>query len=348
MGQFVGLPGVGITQPQVPSAISEVHDAVRSGSSDVVAPVVDAAEDLRAALRLAAAALNAAGIESPRADAELLAGHLLGQDRGRLAVLALMGAPVPAGLGELIARRAQRIPLQHLTGTAPFRSLTLSVGPGVFVPRPETELVAQAAIDAARAMRADGLERPLVVDLCTGSGAIAAAVATEVPGVSVMAVELSEQAMAYARTNVGTHSGRFGTQSGVELILGDARTELEHLLGRVDVLVSNPPYIPDTRIHADPEVQDSDPDAALYGGGADGMRLPTELVHRAAQLLRGGGELVMEHDETQEQAMLALLLTSGDWECAQVHRDLTGRIRYSTARRKPASSSTNNDSRVGE
>lgn len=369
MGQFIGLPGrgaadappdpgpgatlapgvsAGAAQPPVPAAVSAVHDAVRSGSGEAVSPAVDGAGELRVALRVAAAALNAAGIESPRADAELLAGHLLGQNRGRIAMLALMGAPVPAGYGELVARRAQRIPLQHLTGTAPFRSLTLAVGPGVFVPRPETELVAQAAIDAALLMRTQGREHPLVVDLCTGSGAIAAAVASEVPGARVEAVELSPQAFAYAQRNLSNQDGRFDGASGLGLVLGDARVELEQLLGTVDVLVSNPPYIPNTRVHADPEVQEHDPDAALYGGGADGMALPTQLVHRAAQLLRAGGELVMEHDESQEQAMLALLRGSGHWEDARVHRDLAGRIRYSTARRAPAASGTITDPLVGE
>ncbi|WP_233555879.1 peptide chain release factor N(5)-glutamine methyltransferase [Galactobacter caseinivorans] len=361
MGQFVGLPavgaeppeappvpGLGAAQPPVPSAVSQVHDAVRSGSSDAVAPAVDGSADLRAALRVAAAALNAAGIESPRADAELLAGHVLGENRGRVAVLALMGAPVPPGYGELVARRAQRTPLQHLTGSAPFRSLTLAVGPGVFVPRPETELVAQAAIDAAVAMRSAGREHPLVVDLCTGSGAIAAAVASEVPGVRVAAVELSPLAFEYAQRNLAQAKDRFPNAHGLSLVLADARVALQELVGTVDVVVTNPPYIPDTRLHADPEVQQHDPDAALYGGGADGMSLPTELVQRAAQLLRAGGELVMEHDETQERAMLALLRSSGEWEREQVHRDLTGRIRYSSARRTSAASSTTNRPLVGE
>lgn len=338
-GEFVGLPGLGdalpgvpplpgfgAAAPAVPAAVSQVHDGVVAGSLEGVASSVDGAGELRAALRVAAGALNAAGVESPRADAELLAGHLLGQDRGRLAVTALMGAPVPEGYGELVAARASRIPLQHLTGGAPFRSLSLAVGPGVFVPRPETELVAQAAIDEARAVLAAGRE-PLVVDACTGSGAIAAAVATEVPGAVVHAIELHEAAHAYAAKNLA------GT--GVRLHLGDALTALEELAGTVDVLVSNPPYVP-PREHADPEVQLHDPDTALYGGGADGMDFPRALALRAAQLLRPRGLFVMEHDETQEAAVLALFgaeAAAGVWAEAAVLPDLAGRPRFVVARR---------------
>lgn len=298
----------------------DVPDDVAQQRPGAVAAAVAAAADLRAALRMATAALNKAGIDAPRADAELLAGHLLGEDRGRVAVRALMGEPVPAGYAGLVEARAARVPLQHLTGTTPFRGLELAVGPGVFVPRPETELVAGAAIEAAAAM-----EHPLVLDLCTGSGAIAAAVAAEVPGATVHAVELSPAALTYAERNLA--------RTGVHLHRGDARTEPAGLDGEVDVLVSNPPYVPGTRRHADPEVGLHDPDLALYGGGEDGMDLPLALLHRAARLLRPGGVLVMEHDETQEAAMRAALADPADWSDVVVHRDLTGRIRYTTARR---------------
>lgn len=347
-GTFVGLPGSAegselpsamsalmTPGPTVPGHVLEVHDAVVADSLETVAASVAEAGDLRQAMRVAASALNAAGIESPRADAELLAGHLLGEDRGRVAVLALMGAPVPEGYGELVARRAARLPLQHLTGTAPFRRLELAVGPGVFVPRPETELVAQAAIDEASALLSSG-QGALVVDLCTGSGAIAAAVASEAAGATVHAVELSERAHAYAARNLS------GT--GVALHLGDAVTLLEELGASVDVLVSNPPYVPNPQVPVDPEVSLHDPELALYGGGADGMDFPLALIARAEFLLKPGGLLVMEHDESQGPAMLAALghvepaaPAAGEpartsWTDAVVHQDLNGRDRFTTAR----------------
>lgn len=217
------------------------------------------------ALRDAERVLAAAGVGSPRVDAELLAAHLLGVTRGELGVAVVLGRPAPAGLGDLVARRAQRVPLQHLVGTAPFRGLDLAVGPGVFVPRPETEAVAQVAIDAAH----DAVARrgaALVVDLCTGSGAIALAVAAEVPGAQVHAVELDAVAHAWAARNVAG--------SGVVLHRGDARTALTDLDGTVDVVVSNPPYVPPGAVPVDPEVADHDPAVALYGLGPDGLEVP--------------------------------------------------------------------------
>lgn len=319
-GEFVGLP-----QPPEPGrgAGRPVLDDALPAPAGIPAAVSDAA-DLRAAMRAATVSLRAAKIESPRADAELLAGHLLGVDRGRVAVLAMMGAPVPAGYPELVAARAQRIPLQHLTGHAAFRGLELEVGPGVFVPRPETELVAGAAIDAAEERLRAGHLHPLVLDLCTGSGAIAAAVAAEVPAAHVVAVELSEPALAWAGRNLA------GT--GVELIAGDALTAAQELAGGVHVLVSNPPYVPGDREHRDPEVGVHDPVQALYGGGADGMQMPTALIRRAEQLLAPAGTLVMEHDESQGRAM-EQALSGPAWQDVSVHRDLTGRDRFTTARR---------------
>lgn len=333
-GHFVGLPE--------PSGSAGAGPAVPLLDDALPAPVgiptsVADAVDLRAALRAATATLRAAHIESARNDAEVLAAHLAGVDRGRLAVMALMGEGVPAGYAELVAARAQRVPLQHLTGTAPFRQLDLQVGPGVFVPRPETELVAGAAIEAVQTCVADGVDRPLVVDLCTGSGAIAAAVATEAPQARVIAVELSDNALIWAARNLE------GT--GVELVHGDARefgrelvqeTESgERLHGSVDVVVSNPPYIPGTREHADPEVGHHDPVEALYGGGTDGMQLPSELILQAQRLLRAGGTLIMEHDETQGAAMRQAMDTPA-WRDVVVHHDLTGRDRYTTAVRSAA------------
>ena len=181
------------------------------------------------------------------------------------------------------------MPLQHLTGQAHFRRLTLAVGPGVFVPRPETEVTAGHAIDAASAVGPDAV----VVDLCTGSGAIALAVKDELPAARVLAVELSDLAHGWAVAN----RDRLGLD--VEVRLGDATTAFDDLEGAVDVVVSNPPYIPVGAVPVDPEVRDHDPAVALYGGSADGLAVPLAVAARAAVLLRAGGVLVMEHADSQ-------------------------------------------------
>lgn len=279
-------------------------------------------EELDSALRRASAYLGAVGVASPLVDAELLAAHLLEKQegepvsRGRVQALALMGRPAPAGFAELVAQRAERVPLQHLTGQAFFRSLTLSVGPGVFVPRPETELLVEHGLEALA-----GVEKPLVVDLCTGSGAIAGSVAFERPDARVYAVELSELAHAWAQKNLAP--------LGVELVLGDATLALEDLVGRCDAVLSNPPYIPDGAVPKDPEVRDHDPDLALYGGGEDGMRVPRAIVQRAFELLRPGGFFILEHAETQRDLMVTALHRAG-FERIQSIDDLAGKPRHTS------------------
>lgn len=273
----------------------------------------------------AAAALASAGVPSPRVDAELLAAHVLGVTRGRLASLAMMGQGLAVSEAEayaqLVARRATRVPLQHLTGVAHFRYLDLAVGPGVFVPRPETESVVQLAIDAAR-----GLEHPLMVDLGTGSGAIAGSLAHELPGARVHAVELSDDAYPYAARNL--------EPLGVRLVQGDLTHAFAELDGTVDVVVSNPPYIPANAVPREPEARDHDPHMALYGGGEDGMVLPTAAAATAARLLRPGGFFVMEHAEVQAAAMSAMFAASGAWEQVTTHLDLTGRDRATSGIRR--------------
>ncbi|MFP5346397.1 MAG: peptide chain release factor N(5)-glutamine methyltransferase [Actinomycetes bacterium] len=281
---------------------------------------------LAEALRDAEAALAAAGVPTPRADAETLFAHLLGCGRGELAAAVLRGAPAPAGAEDLVAERARRVPLQHLTGRAPFRRLELDVGPGVFVPRPETEVVAGAAVEAAQAVVRDGAS-PVVVDLCTGSGAIAAAVADEVPRAVVLAVELDPLAHAWAERNLARL-----VPGHVELRLGDAATAFGELDGSVDVVVSNPPYIPEGMAPLDPEVRDHDPTVALYGGGADGLAVPRLVIGAAARLLRPGGIVVLEHAETQQERLVSEL-EDGPWTGVVGHRDLTGRPRYVCAQR---------------
>ena len=233
--------------------------------------------------------------------------------------------------GALIAERANRIPLQHLTGVAHFRHLTLRVGPGVFVPRPETEIVAQAAIDEAAEVCEASDRIPLVVDLCSGSGAIALSVADEVPAARVFAVEVDPLAIGWATAN------RDASGLDVEFVQADASTWIEALAeveGGVDVVVSNPPYIPEGMVPVDPEVRDHDPQIALYGGSADGLAIPLAVAQQAARLLKPGGLLVMEHADTQGVSLPAGLTRMGDWIEVADHRDLTGRARYVTARRR--------------
>lgn len=277
----------------------------------------------REAVRGAATILRAAGVPTPGVDARLLAEHVAG-----VRPLLLAGPPDAATVARyaaVVERRAAREPLQHITGEMHFRHLTLHAAPGAFVVRPETESVAQAAIDAAAdALAARG--RAVVVDLCTGSGAIALAVATEVPGAEVHAVELSEAALAVARRNVAELA------PAVHLVHGDAATALPELDGRVDVVVANPPYIPPDAVPTDVEVREHDPDLALYGGGRDGLDVPRAVVARASALLRPGGILVMEHAEVQAPAARALL--AADFADVATGVDLAGRDRYVRGRRR--------------
>ncbi len=289
------------------------------------APAVPADAALSAILRRATHTLAEAGVPTPDVDAELLAAHAWGCSRGELLAAALRGDEAPAdtaAFDRLIARRAAREPLQHLTGVAPFRHLQLRVGPGVFVPRPETEMVAQLAIDALRALPDAA---PIAVDLGTGSGAIALAMATEVPHARVHAAENAVDAFVWATENFAAHA----PQARLALVdLADAFPELD---GSVSVLVSNPPYVPDAAIPRDPEVHHWDPPSALYGG-ADGLDVVRVLSGVGLRLLRPGGTLVIEHGEWQG-APLRDLLTADGWRATATHPDLTLRERATTALR---------------
>jgi release factor glutamine methyltransferase len=275
------------------------------------------------AVREATAVLTAAGVPSPRVDAELLAEHLLGVGLGRLRALLLGDAPAPQGYAELVAERAQRVPLQHITGVAHFRYLQLAVGPGVFIPRPETESVVQLVIDRLQALLHANVAHPKVVDLGTGSGAIAGSIAHEIPDAQVYAVEFSEFAHAWAARNLAP--------LGVELVLGDLRVALPEHTGTFDVVVSNPPYIPAEAVPNEPEVALHDPPEALYGGGADGMELPTAAADAAARLLVPGGYFVMEHAEVQSRWIAAMLKRTGLWSGITTHLDLNGKERATSA-----------------
>ena len=275
-------------------------------------------QTLAAAVSEATRILAAAGVPSPRVDAELLADHLLNVGLGRLRALLLGDTPAPDGYAALIAERASRVPLQHITGVAYFRYLELAVGPGVFIPRPETESVVQLVIDHIR-----DVAHPRVVDLGTGSGAIAGSIAHEVPEAEVFAVEFSEFAHAWAAKNL--------RPLGVTLLLGDLRDALPELNGTFDVVVSNPPYIPAEAIPNEPEVALHDPPEALYGGGADGMELPTAAAASAARLLVPGGYFVMEHAEVQAGWISTMLNRTGRWTDVTTHFDLNGKERATSA-----------------
>ena len=275
---------------------------------------------LSAAVAEAARRLAAAGVPSARHDAEELAALSLGIERRELWRHDTLG-PTFAGL---IERRAAREPLQHITGRAYFRHVAVAVGPGVFVPRPETEMVAEAAIAAARVVAVETGRAPLVLDLGTGSGAIIASVVDEVPGVLAYAVELDEAAHAWAERNLAG--------SGVDLRRGDMADAFDDLDGRVDVVVSNPPYIPLGAHIRDPEVAAHDPGPALWSS-ADGLEAVRTVARVAVRLLRPGGLVVVEHADVQGEAAPAVLAATAGLTNAADHRDLAGRDRYATARR---------------
>lgn len=277
---------------------------------------------IKLALESAAATFEQAGIESALADAEILLGHLLNLSRGELQskVITDEEFSLVEEFEALVAKRAERFPLQHITGVAHFRRLTLKVGPGVFIPRPETEVVTQIAVDA---LKASGSAEPIAVDLATGSGAIALSLAVEVPNAKVFAIELSDDALKYTTQNFADLAPE------AVLVQGDLADAFPELNGTVDVLVSNPPYIPDEMIPIYPEVHLHDPSLALYGG-ADGLDVVRKVDEAARRLLRSGGSLIIEHADMQGEAVRELLLASG-WRQVRTHRDLVGRDRATTA-----------------
>ena len=276
-------------------------------------------EELSAVRRQAIAALADAGVPSPGVDADLLLCHVLGIDRAQLKLRELRGDGLqPAHreqFTELVAARRTRIPLQHLTGVAYFRYLELKVGPGVFTPRPETETVVQLGLDF---LAAHGIGSPRCIDLCSGSGAIAAALASEVPAAGVWAVELSEDAIGYTRANCEPH--------GVTVLHQDATQLPAQLDGTMDLVISNPPYIPPNAVPREVEVREHDPEMALYGLGEDGLQVPRAVTAQALKLLRPGGWYVMEHAEVQRESAAAMLREAGFTQVAG-HQDLTGRAR---------------------
>ena len=281
---------------------------------------------LRVAVLEAERTLAAAGVASPRVDAELLAAHVVGVPRGHLLMVPLVDEPVVESYRALVTRRAAREPLQHLLGTAVFGPVTLAVGPGVFTPRPETELLLEWGLKAV----AD-VASPLVVDLCTGSGALALGVAACRPDAVVHAVEIDPGALTWAARNIAAHVDGGGTP--VVLHAADVRWPdlLPELESHVDLVLCNPPYVPDGT-PVPPEVARHDPHGAVFGG-PDGLDVIRAVVTAAAGLLRHGGGLAIEHDDTHGDAVPALLRRRRVLTDVEEHPDLAGRPRYVTARR---------------
>jgi release factor glutamine methyltransferase len=274
---------------------------------------------LRCAIDSATTLLADAGIDSARHDAEELAAHLAGTERGRLALLPTPDDNFFDRYRVTIAERSRRVPLQHLTGAAAFGPLMLTVGPGVFIPRPETE----AMLEWATAQRLP--DAPLIVDLCTGSGALALGLARQWPDARVIGIDDSDAALEYAHTNA--------KGATVELLKADvtAPGALSQLDGQVNLLVSNPPYVPDGA-ELDPEVLDHDPSHAVFGG-PDGMTVITAIVQLAQRMLSPGGLFAVEHDDTTSAQTAELISGTAAFEDVVRRQDLARRPRFVTARR---------------
>lgn len=298
-------------------------------------------------VRRSALVLAAAGVPSPESDARRLAAFVLGVSVTRLPLIVEITDEQDRRIVDLVRRRALREPLQHIVGFAPFMDLELTVGPGVFVPRPETEQLADWFVRS----RADS-QRATVVDLCCGSGALAIALAVSCPGTVVHAVEIDPAARRYAEINVDRYRERAAAvDSQLHLHAGDVRVcarpggVLVDLRGSVDLVVSNPPYVPVGSVPRDPEVHLHDPAAALYGG-EDGYDVIRALLDQAALLLRPGGELGLEHGDLQGEAaagggvpgLVRAHRTDGRPTFGDVadHEDLAGRPRFTTGRRSGA------------
>jgi release factor glutamine methyltransferase len=283
-------------------------------------------QPLRLAILEAERILAEAGVASPRVDAELLAAHVLGVERTKLPLVPLVDPPVVEAIGRLVAERARRVPLQHLIGWVAMGDITLVVGPGVFVPRVETELLLAWGMAAL-----EGVSSPVVVDLCTGSGALGLALAHARPDAVVHGVELDPPALAWARRNA-EHRAAAG-DTPLMLHSGDVADPrlLSDLDGLVDLVVCNPPYVP-TSTRVPPEVRDHDPFDAVFAG-PDGLAVIRHVVTCAARLLRPGGQVGIEHDDTHGESVPALLTARRVLTDVAAHDDLAGRPRFTTARR---------------
>ncbi|MGH3785963.1 MAG: peptide chain release factor N(5)-glutamine methyltransferase [Pseudonocardiaceae bacterium] len=283
-------------------------------------------QPLRLAVLEAERILTDAGVASPRVDAELLAAHVVGVPRGRLPMVPLVDSPVVDELRTLVFRRAKRVPLQHLTGTAAMGGIDVAVGPGVFVPRPETEVLLAWGLAAL-----EGVAQPLVIDLCTGSGALALAVAHARPDAQVHAVERDPVALSWARRNADMRAAAGDTP--VALYAGDVADPglLVVLDGMAHLVLCNPPYVPVGAL-LPPEVAFHDPPAAVFAG-EDGLAVIGDVVRTGARLLREGGSIAIEHDDSHAVTVPALLAARRVLTDVTDHVDLAGRPRFATARR---------------
>jgi release factor glutamine methyltransferase len=278
---------------------------------------------LRGAIDSATTLLADAGIDSARYDAEELAAQLAGSERGRLSLIDSPDDTFFDRYHAAIAERSRRVPLQHITGTAAFGPLTLFVGPGVFIPRPETEVMLEWAIAQSLPTA------PVIVDVCTGSGALGLALAQRWPTARVIGIDDSDAALEYARRNSA------GTT--VELMRADAAEPdlLTELDGQVDLVVANPPYVPDG-VELEPEVAQHDPPRAVFGG-PDGMTVINAVIGLAGRWLRPGGWFAVEHDDTTSSLTSELISGTGLFDDVIARSDLTGRPRFVTAHRKAGS-----------
>ncbi len=256
----------------------------------------------------------------PAHEARILLAHVLGTEPSRLLLAGAPDEAQRARLDALVERRIAGEPLQHLTGLAPFRTVELEVGPGVFIPRPETEVMTGWVLE-----RLAGAACPVVVELCAGSGAITKALATEFPDAAYHCVELSPDAHAYLVRNLAGLD--------VDVRLGDMADSFGDLDGTVDFVVANPPYVPlEHWADVPAEVRDFDPTLALVSGadGLDAMRVVADV---AARLLRPGGWVAAEHAEVQEESAPGVFVRQGSFTAVSDHPDLTDRARFVTARR---------------
>ncbi|MFU0574348.1 peptide chain release factor N(5)-glutamine methyltransferase [Gardnerella vaginalis] len=301
-------------------------------------------QELLQVLRDAVKKLESAGVESAEYDARLLLSKACGVSLAELNKALILGdltdfSPDYARkYSEFVARRASREPLQHIVGRAPFRYLDLQVGKGVFVPRPETEIVVDAGLDW---LRESGISKPTVVDLCAGSGAIGLSIATEVADAQVWAVEKSPEAFQYLQKNfeeTAKKQENLQVSSRYHAVLADATKahisdltpELHAICSKVDLVITNPPYVPESQVPEQIEVREYDPPLALYGGSADGLLIPEQIMRAAFALLKPGGAMVMEHDISQGDVLKKYAESLG-FARARVGNDLTGRPRYTFA-----------------
>ena len=269
--------------------------------------------------------LEAAEVASARTNAVELLSFALGKDINQFSDIDVE-ENVEAQFLQLVALRSTRVPLQHITGKAYFRHLEMLVGPGVFIPRPETELLAQVAIDELQRLGGG-----VAIELCAGSGAIALSMATEVSNVHVHAVEKSPEAFDWLNKNVAAHAEQLAQRnSAVTTYLADAtdQTVLAALNGTVHVVATNPPYIPDDMIPREVEVRDHDPHMALFGG-ADGFDVARGVITVAEQLLVPNGLFGMEHADVQGESVSDLL---ANWHDVIDHKDYNQLPRFVTAR----------------